>query len=142
MNKEILTTYLDGITLTMIANYDLNVARREGMKPNFKPGFAKGLCSSSSPADEYLIGCDTAKRIKEINALNKQKVRLDKSSVAYRGRRKRYSPYSQRGPKGRGFRGCGSLGGSFYRSSSQRQNFPNMPQSQKETNLQTIGMLN
>ena len=36
-SKDILTTCLDGITLAMTANYDLNLRRREAMRPQFKP---------------------------------------------------------------------------------------------------------
>ena len=74
LSKDILTTCLDGITLAMTANYDLNLQRREAMRPQFKPEFAKGLCSSASPADEFLFGGDTAKRVKEINESTKLKV--------------------------------------------------------------------
>ena len=41
------------------------------MRRQFKPEFAKDLCSSTSPADELLFGGYTAKRVKEINELNK-----------------------------------------------------------------------
>ena len=44
------------------------------MRPQFKSEFAKGLCSSTDPADEFLFGGNTAKRIKEIAELNKNKV--------------------------------------------------------------------
>ena len=73
-SKDILTMCLDGITLAMTANYDLNLRRREAMRPQFKPEFAKDLCSSASPADEFLFGGDTAKRVKEIYELTKLKV--------------------------------------------------------------------
>ncbi len=65
----------------MTANYDLNL-RREAMRPQFKPEFAKGLCSSTSPADEFLFGGDTAKRVKEINELNK--LNVCRNSSTYR----------------------------------------------------------
>ena len=41
-----------------------------GLISNMK--FAKGLCSTTSPADEFLFGSDTAKRVKEMAELTKQ----------------------------------------------------------------------
>jgi hypothetical protein len=133
-DKDVLTTCLDGITLAMTANYDLNLRRREAMRPQFKPEFAKGLCSSTSPADEFLFGGDTAKRVKEINELNKLKV--CRNSSTYRGRFQRYNPYPSRGARGAfSFRGRGYRGRGFtYTSASQRQNFQNLPQSEKRAN--------
>ncbi|EDO33597.1 predicted protein [Nematostella vectensis] len=65
-NKETITTCMDGITLSMTANYELNQRRREAIKPQFRSEFAKALCSSSNPADEFLFGGDTSKRVKEV----------------------------------------------------------------------------
>ena len=45
----------------MTTNFDLNQRRRDAIRPHFKHEFAKGLCSSISPADEFLFGGDTAK---------------------------------------------------------------------------------
>ena len=54
-SKDVPTTCLDDITLGTTANYDLNLRRREAMRPQFKPEFGKGLCGSTSPADEFLL---------------------------------------------------------------------------------------
>ena len=54
-SKEVLTTCLDGITLAMTANYDLNLQQREAMRPQFKPEFAKGLCSSASLPKNFCL---------------------------------------------------------------------------------------
>ena len=133
-SKDILTTCLDGITLAMTANYDLNLRRREAMRPQFKPEFAKGLCSSASPADEFLFGGDTAKRVKEINELTKLKV--CRSFPTHRGRSQRYHPHQPRGSRSNFlFRGRGSRGRAFTNtSSSQRQNFQSLPQPEKKSN--------
>jgi hypothetical protein len=40
--KEVLTKCLDGITLAMTSNYELNQRRRDAMRPQFKNEFAKG----------------------------------------------------------------------------------------------------
>ena len=94
--KEVITTCLDGITLAMASNYELNLRRRDAMRPQFKSEFAKGLCSSTNPADEFLFGGDTAKQIKEIAELNKNKVCKAQPSRP-QGRGQRFSPYPQRG---------------------------------------------
>ena len=94
--KQVITTCLDGITLAMASNYELNLRRRDAMRPQFKSEFAKGLCSSTNPADEFLFGGDTAKRIKEIAELNKNKVCKAQPSRP-QGRGQRFSPYPQRG---------------------------------------------
>lgn len=56
------TSCLDGLTLAMTANYEFNQRRRDAIKPQFTPEFAKGLCTSTAPADEFRFGGDTAKR--------------------------------------------------------------------------------
>ena len=101
----------------------------------FKSEFAKGLCSSTNPADEFLFGGDTAKRIKEIAELNKNKVCKAPPSRP-QGRGQRFSPYPQRGfrgyirGRGRAFRGRGS-GLSGYQQ--QQRYFQHAPQSEKKS---------
>ena len=51
--KQVITTCLDGITLAMASNYEVNLRRRDAMRPQFKNEFAKGQCSSTNPADEF-----------------------------------------------------------------------------------------
>ena len=97
--KQVITTCLDGITLAMASNYELNPTRRDALRPQFKSEFAKGLCSSTNPADEFLFGGDTAKRMKEIAELNKNKVCKAQPSRP-QGRGQRFSPYPQRGFRG------------------------------------------
>ena len=122
VSKDVLTNCLDGITLAMTANFELNQKRREAIRPHFKAKFAKGLCSTTSPADEFLFGGDTAKRVKEMAELNKHKVCRGPTTTAFRGRGQRYHPYSMRGSRsgisrGRNF----SSEGAHHQF--QRQNF-------------------
>ena len=56
-SKELLTSALDG---SLTANYEINQRRRDAIKPQFKAEFAKGLCSATNPADEFLFGGDTS----------------------------------------------------------------------------------
>ena len=36
LEKQVITTYLGGITLAMASNYELNLRRRDAMRPQFK----------------------------------------------------------------------------------------------------------
>ena len=74
MAKDVLTSCLDGITLAMTTNFELNQRQHEAIRPHFKSEFVTGLCSTTSPADEFLFGGDTTKRVKEMAELNKHKV--------------------------------------------------------------------
>ena len=137
--KQVITTCLDGITLAMVSNYELlNLGRRDAMRSQFKTEFAKGLCSSTNPADEFLFGGDTAKRIAE---LNKNKVCKAQSSRP-QGRGQRFSPYPQRGfrgyirERGRAFRGRGS--GPSGCQQQQQQYFYHAPQSEKKSGSRPI----
>ena len=67
--KDVLTICLDGIPLAITAKFGLNQRRHEAIRPHFKSDFAKGLCSTTSPADKFLFGGDTAKRVKEMAEL-------------------------------------------------------------------------
>ena len=84
VSKDVLTSCLDGITLAMTANFDLTQRRRrDAIRPHFKYEFAKGLCSSTSPADEFLFGGDTAKRLKKWpSSLNTKFVKADLRAFA------------------------------------------------------------
>jgi hypothetical protein len=111
VSKDVLNSCLDGITLAMTANYELNQRRRDAIRPQFKAEFAKGLCSTTSPADEFLFGGDTTKRVKEMAEFNKHKV--CKGSTSFRGRGPIFHPYATRG-----FRG-GSMGGRSQRGQAK-----------------------
>ena len=128
-SKEVLTSCLDGLTLAMTGNFELNQRRREAIKPHFKAGFAKGLCTSTIPVDEFLFGGDTSKRVKETAELSKSKV--CKGLLSSRGQQ-RFTPYPARGyegglvsGKGRSFRGRSSYSGSL---SGKQHPFRNAPQ--------------
>ena len=85
------------------------------MRPQFKPEFARGLCSSTRPADECLFGSDTVKRVKEMNELlNKLKVCRTSCTTTYWGRSQRYNPFPSQGRRdGYSFRGWVSCGRGF-----------------------------
>ena len=134
VSKDVLTSCLDGITLAMTANFDRNQRRRDAILPHFKYEFAKGLCSSTSPADEFLFDGDTAKRVKEMAELTKHKV-CKGSSTGFRGCPQRFHPYSIRGSAGISSRARSHRGYVFQPGFQQRQNFPNAPQSERKASI-------
>ena len=134
VSKDVLTSCLDGITLAMTANFDRNQRRRDAIRPHFKYEFAKGLCSSTSPADKFLFGGDTAKRVKEMAELTKHKV-CKGSSTGFRGRPQRFHPYSMRGSRGISSRARSHRGYVFQPGFQQRQNFLNAPQSERKASI-------
>ena len=100
-SKELLTSALDGLTLSLTANYEMNQRRRDAIRPQFKAEFAKGLCSATNPADEFLFGGDTSKRMKEITELQKSRVCKSEGTSSTRGQN-RFVPYSRGYRRGRG----------------------------------------
>ena len=77
---------MDGLTLSLTANYEMNQRRRDAIKPQFKAEFAKGLCSATNPADEFLFVGETSKRVKEITELQKSRVSKGQGTPSTRGR--------------------------------------------------------
>ena len=100
-SKELLTSALDGLTLFLTANYEMNQRRRDAIRPQFKAEFAKGLCSATNPADEFLFEGDTSKRMKETIELQKSRVCKSQGTPSTRGRN-RFVPYSRGYRRGRG----------------------------------------
>ena len=100
-SKELLTSALDGLTLSLTANYEMNQRRRDAIRPQFKAEFAKGLCSATNLADEFLFGGDTSKRMKEITELQKSRVCKSQGTPSTHGRN-RFVPYSRGYRRGRG----------------------------------------
>ena len=130
-SKEVLTSCLDGLTLAMTANFELNQRRREAMKPQFKAEFAKGLCTSMNPVDEFL-----SKTVKEIAELTTSKV--CKGPLSSRVQQ-RFAPYPARGYRGglvSGIQGRGFRAWSLKLKcnlSGQQHPFQNAPQPEKSS---------
>ena len=102
-SKELLTSALDGLTLSLTANYEMNQRRRDAIRPQFKAEFAKGLSSATNPADEFLFGGDTSKQMKEITELKKRRLCKSQGTPSTRARN-RFVPYSRGYRRGRGAR--------------------------------------
>ena len=82
---------LDGLTLSFTANYEMNQRRRDLI----------------NPADEFLFGGDTSKRVKEITELQKSRVCKGQGTPSTR-ELNRFVPYSRGCRRGRGRCTCTS----------------------------------
>ena len=58
------------VRLAMTCNYEMNLIKREAIRPYFKSTFANPLCSASNCEGEFLFGGDTSK-VKEKAELKK-----------------------------------------------------------------------
>lgn len=98
-DDEILDKCNDTIALMGHANRQLNLARREFMKPDLDYNYVH-LCAQSVPYTSFLFGDDVSKAAKDIEDTRKIGNRLGGSYTRpfIRGGR-------GRGPRGRGFRG-------------------------------------
>lgn len=68
--NDILRKILDAITLTGLAQQELNLKRRELMKPDMNPEYRQ-LCSAQVPVTKLLFGDDLPKSIKDLKETNK-----------------------------------------------------------------------
>ncbi|KAJ8030031.1 hypothetical protein HOLleu_29600 [Holothuria leucospilota] len=90
VEKSIIHGIFDAITLVAQGNLELNLARRELLKPDLSQDFQQ-LCSQNVPVTTQLFGDDIEKRVKDIAASTKIGAK-----VSYRGN------YHSRGYRGRG----------------------------------------
>lgn len=123
LDKETLLKGLtDALAFFCAGNKNLNIFRRELIKPELKTEF-QGLCSSSVPFTTKLFGDDVSKKVTDISDANKVSRRCLDHNVSRRrdmmpfrgrgrgssrGRQPRYQPYPDRPFLGRG-RSRGSL---------------------------------
>ena len=82
----------NGLTCLAAAIFEMNMLRREFIKPGLQEKFAP-LCKTSVPITENLFGNDLSKYIKGIDEVNKVTTQM--------ARQPRFAPYSTRG-RGRG----------------------------------------
>lgn len=68
--KEALAEALDSISLLANANSELNIRRKELIKPDLHADY-KHLCSSSTPVSTELFGDDISKQVKEMTEVNR-----------------------------------------------------------------------
>jgi hypothetical protein len=94
----------NGLTCLAAAVFEMNMLRREFIKPGLQEKFAP-LCKSSVPVTENLFGDELSKTIKDIDEVNKVTGKM--------ARQQRFAPYVARG------RGRGGNQSSFGRGGNQ-----------------------
>lgn len=83
----------DGMACLASAIYEMNMLRRDFIKPGLQDKFAP-LCKPAIPVTENLFGDDLPKRIKDIDEVHKVTGKVAKQQ--------RYTPYLWNGARGRG----------------------------------------
>ena len=68
----------DGIALSACVNYELNMRRREAIKPDLNQEY-KHLCSSTVPVTEFLFGSDLSQQLKDMAQANRVANKLSSS---------------------------------------------------------------
>lgn len=68
--KEDVKLVMDSMTLMANANIELNLRRRDLMRPDLNAQYQR-LCAPSVPITNLLFGDDLTKEVKDINATNK-----------------------------------------------------------------------
>ena len=79
---------LDALSLITHVNYELNMQRRQLMKPDIGKDYAS-LCSQQIPFTDYLFGDDLQKQLKDIGDVNKTGAKVQAS----RGSQRSFSGY-------------------------------------------------
>ena len=74
---------LDALSLLTHVNYELNMQRRQLMKPDIGKDYAS-LCSQQIPSTYYLFGDDLKKQLKDIGDVNKIGAKVQVSRGSHR----------------------------------------------------------
>ena len=91
----------DSITLIMSSKHELDMRRRELIRPDLQTEF-RGICNPKHPVTEYLFGSDLTQVIKDITETSRvtNKIRNNGQSFRGRGRGSQFSrgrPFTYRG---------------------------------------------
>ena len=85
--NEVVNNLMDGVFLLANANMELNVRRREALRPELHASY-RYLCAPSNPISSELFGDDLPKAVKDITDTNRitSKLQRDKKESYRRGR--------------------------------------------------------
>ncbi|CAB4043109.1 Hypothetical predicted protein, partial [Paramuricea clavata] len=98
--KEIVESMTDAIALCAHANSELNIRRKELIKPDLHEDY-KHLCSASVPSSSQLFGDDLSKQVKDLTEVNKVGRKMTRHNnkpyarapaYSYRGRNRNIRP--------------------------------------------------
>ena len=90
MNADPTSEQEETLALLTHANYELNLFRREAIKPDLTPRF-QTLCRPSVKVTEHLFGEDLSKVVKDMSEQQKTVAVTKIGNIKFRGRR--FSPY-------------------------------------------------
>ena len=94
-----LTTLTHSLVLGLSANRQVNLARRDLLRPHLNKPY-QSLCNPSTPITSYLFGDDLNKQVDDLTKANKIGHKVQGPST-----KPRYHPYgSKSGARGRGYR--------------------------------------
>ena len=94
-----LTTLTHALVLGLSANRQVNLARRDLLRPHLNKPY-QSLCNPSTPITSYLFGDDLNKQVDDLTKANKIGHKVQGPST-----KPRYHPYgSSSGVRGRGYR--------------------------------------
>ena len=68
--QEALTQLVDGLSLVLVGHYNLNMLRRDLIKPDLHKDF-KSICARTNPISAELFGDELPKRLKDIGDTNR-----------------------------------------------------------------------
>ncbi|CAB4011286.1 Hypothetical predicted protein [Paramuricea clavata] len=90
--KEIVESMTDAIALCAHANSELNIHRKELIKPDLHKDY-KHLCSASLPSSSQLFGDDLSKQVKDLTEVNKVGRKMARApAYSYQGRNRNIRP--------------------------------------------------
>ena len=88
-SDELKATLAHSLVLALAGNRELNLRRRESLKPDLNAQFAS-LCNQTTPITSELFGDDLGKEIDEVSRANKLSRKLSSKRSSPRG----YQPYN------------------------------------------------
>ena len=95
--QKVVDTLMDGVQLLTNANRELNIRRRESLRPELHSSY-RHLCSASNPITNELFGDDLTKAVKDITDTNKitSKVNRENNNKYKNDRKRSYGNYDNR----------------------------------------------
>lgn len=125
--EEAVSTLMDGVLMLANANQELNLRRRELMRPQLNSSY-RHLCNPSNPITSELFGDDLPKAVKDISDTNRLSSKLTKDHTQTRSSKGSHKNYGY-GKSQNGYHG--------YNSNRNSKNYQNPLRFKKKTEGKT-----